>query len=110
MGIRRRVVAVIRPVRISHQASSIRAVEGKPPERQTQQQGTPWRLIIFAALALYAVLIALLNKEQVDISFVFFSTKISKLVLIILCLVIGFAAGFVFDGWRQRRKQRASPK
>ena len=56
-------------------------MEGKAPAKQA----TPWRLIIFGGLALYAVLIALLNKEQVDISFVFFSTKISKLVLIILC-------------------------
>lgn len=79
-------------------------MEGKAPAKQ----GTPWRLILFGGLALYAVLIALLNKEQVDISFVFFSTKISKLVLIILCLGIGFAAGFLFDGWRQRRRQRGS--
>jgi uncharacterized integral membrane protein len=79
-------------------------VQGTPAAKRE----TPWRLIIFGALALYAVLIALLNKEQVDISFVFFSTKISKLVLILLCLGIGFAAGFVFDGWRQRRKRQAS--
>jgi len=79
-------------------------VQGKP----SGQRDTPWRLIAFAALAIYAVLIALLNKEQVDISFVFFSTKISKLVLIILCLGIGFATGFLLDGWRQRRKRRAS--
>jgi hypothetical protein len=86
-------------------------VEGKPAEPTpgaTGKRDTPWRLIVFAALALYAVLIALLNKEQVDISFVFFSTKISKLVLIFLCLGIGFAAGFLFDGWRQRRKSRTS--
>jgi hypothetical protein len=79
-------------------------VEGKAPEKQ----GTPWRLILFGALAVYAILIVLLNRKQVDISFVFFSTKISKLVLIVLCLGIGFAAGFLFDGWRQRRRQRAS--
>lgn len=79
-------------------------MEGKAPEKQ----GTPWRLILFGALAVYAILIVLLNRKQVDISFVFFSTKISKLVLIVLCLGIGFAAGFLFDGWRQRRRQRAS--
>ena len=36
-------------------------MEGKAPAKQ----GTPWRLIIFGGLALYAVVIALLNKEQV---------------------------------------------
>ena len=79
-------------------------MEGKPPAKRD----TPWRLIIFAVLAAYALLIALLNKEQVDINFVFFSTKISKLVLIFLCVGIGFAAGYLFDGWRQRRKAKAS--
>ena len=44
-----------------------------------------------------------LNREEVDISFVFFSTRISKLVLILLCLGIGFVLGYLFDGWRRRR-------
>jgi hypothetical protein len=62
----------------------------------------PWSLIVFGALAVYAALIVLLNREQVEISFVFFSGRISKLVLILLCLGIGFAAGFLFDRWRRR--------
>lgn len=80
----------------------------QPKPTRAEKRDTPWRLIVFGALALYAILIALLNKEQVDISFVFFSTRISKLVLILLCLGIGFAAGFLFDGWRQRRKRKSS--
>ena len=79
-------------------------MEGKSPAKRD----TPWTLILIGALAVYGILIALLNKEQVDISFVFFSTKISKLVLIALCLGIGFVAGFLFDGWRQHRKRKAS--
>lgn len=77
-------------------------MEGKPDVKA----GTPWRLIVFAVLAAYAILIVLLNRQQVDISFVFFSTRISKLVLVILCLGIGFVAGFLFDGWRRRRKPK----
>lgn len=79
-------------------------MEGKPDLKA----GTPWRLIVFAVLAAYAILIVLLNRQQVDISFVFFSTKISKLVLILLCIGLGFAAGYLFDGWRQRRKAKQS--
>jgi hypothetical protein len=71
-----------------------------PPER-----GTPWGTIAIGVLAVYALLIVLLNREEVDISFVFFSTKISKLVLILLCLGLGFLLGFLFDRWRERRKQ-----
>ena len=62
-------------------------------------------LVGFAVLAAYAVLIVVLNREEVDISFVFFSTRISKLVLILLCLGIGFAGGFLFDRWSQRRRR-----
>jgi len=56
-------------------------------------------------LTVYALLIVLLNREEVDISFVFFSTKISKLVLILLCLGLGFVFGFLFDRWRDSRKR-----
>jgi hypothetical protein len=71
------------------------------------RRDVPWSLLAFAALAVYAVLIVLLNREDVEISFVFFSTRISKLVLIVLCLGIGFAAGFLFDHWRDRRRNQA---
>jgi len=73
---------------------------GKPQP----ESGTPWRLIVFGALAVYAILIILFNRKQVEVSFVFFSAQISLLVLILLCVVIGFAAGFLFDGLRRRRK------
>ena len=69
--------------------------------------GTPWKLIAFGALALYAILIILFNRKQVEVSFVFFSAQISLLVLILLCVVIGFAAGYLFDQIRKRRKSTA---
>jgi uncharacterized integral membrane protein len=72
----------------------------KPPPRK---RDTPWLLIVIAVLAVYALLIVILNREEVDISFVFFSTEISKLVLILLCLGLGFVLGYLFDGWRRRR-------
>lgn len=72
------------------------------------EKNTPWKLIVFGVLALYAILIVLLNRDQVEVSFVFFSTRISLLVLIVLCVGIGFAAGFLFDQMRDRRKRRAS--
>jgi uncharacterized integral membrane protein len=68
------------------------------------EKGTPWKLILFGALAVYGVLIILFNRKQVEVSFVFFSARISLLVLILLCLGIGFAAGYLFDQLRARRK------
>jgi uncharacterized integral membrane protein len=72
-----------------------------------RRRDVPWQLILFGALALYAVIIVLLNLDEVKINFLFFSGEISKLVLIVLCLGIGFAGGFLFDHWRERRRTRA---
>jgi uncharacterized integral membrane protein len=78
---------------------------GPPP---APEKGTPWKLILFGALAVYAILIVLLNTKQVEVSFVFFSAEISLLVLIVLCVGLGFAAGYLFEQLRGRRKGRAS--
>jgi uncharacterized integral membrane protein len=82
-------------------------MEGTPPPQQPrrEEQGTPWTLIAIAVLAVYALLIVILNREEVEISFVFFSTRISKLVLILLCLGLGFVLGYLFDGWRKRGRK-----
>ena len=69
-----------------------------------KRAGVPWSLVLFGVLALYAILIALLNSKQVEVSFVFFSAQISLLVLILLCLGVGFAAGYLFDRIRARRR------
>ena len=74
----------------------------------TPEKDTPWKLIAFGVLAVYAILIVLFNLDEVDVSFVFFSATISKLVLILLCVGLGFAAGFLFNQLRDRRKRRAS--
>ena len=63
-----------------------------------------WTMIVFAVVGIYALLLVILNDEKTDINFVFFSTSIRKLVLIILCLVIGFVGGLLFDRWRITRK------
>ena len=65
-----------------------------------------WALVVFAALAIYAILLVILNAEQVPISFVFFEARISLLILILLCLGIGFVAGYLFDNMRERRRRR----
>jgi uncharacterized integral membrane protein len=84
-------------------------VEGQGSTPTPAKRDLPtWSLVVFAVLAIYAVLLVILNDDRVDVSFVFFTAEISLLVLIVLCLVIGFAAGFLFDHWRERRKNRRS--
>ena len=67
-------------------------------------KASTWKLVVFGILAVYAVLIVLLNRDEVEVSFVFFSARISLLVLIILCVGLGFAAGYLFDQLRGRRR------
>jgi uncharacterized integral membrane protein len=77
--------------------------QGPTPEKR----GTStWALVLFAALAVYALLLIILNDDKVDVSFVFFTAEISKLVLILLCLGIGFTIGFLFDRIRAHRRDR----
>lgn len=83
-------------------------MEGDAPAAAKEKRGKPWSLILFGVLGVYVVLIALLNSDQVKVDFVFFSAHIRLLFLILLCLGVGFAAGFLFDQLRDRRKRRAS--
>ncbi len=82
-------------------------MEGQPPTKPAKRD-TPWSLIVFGVLAVYLVVVALLNSGEIEVKFVFFTTEISLLVLIFLCLGIGFGAGWVFEKVRQRRKRGAS--
>ena len=84
-------------------------MEAQGPTPTPAKRGTStWALVLFAALAVYALLLIILNDDKVDVSFVFFTAEISLLVLIVLCLGIGFAAGFLADRIRERRKARKS--
>ena len=78
---------------------------GPTPARSVKQQdGIPWRLVALGALAVYAILLVILNAERVEVSFVFFSKDASLVVVLLLTLAIGFLGGFLFDTWRERRK------
>jgi uncharacterized integral membrane protein len=76
-------------------------MEGRssPPEKR----GTPWTLIVFGVVALYALLLVVFNDEKIKVRFIFFTAETRKLVLILLCLGLGFVGGLLFDRWRARR-------
>jgi uncharacterized membrane protein len=80
-------------------------VEGQPtPPPEEKKKSSPWTFVALAALGLYALLLVILNDEKTNINFVFFSTSIRKLVLILVCLALGFAGGLFFDRWRAKRR------
>jgi uncharacterized integral membrane protein len=56
------------------------------------------------------MLFILFNSDQVDVSFVFFDAEISLVVALVITAGIGFAAGYTFREWRDRRRaRRAAP-
>ncbi len=83
------------------------STQGSAPPPKPEKD-TPWKLIVFGVLAVYALLIIFMNRNQVEVSFVFFSARISLLVLVLLCVGIGFAAGYLFEQLRERRKRTSS--
>jgi uncharacterized integral membrane protein len=70
-----------------------------------QREGIPWRLVALGLVGLYAFLLVILNTDEVDVQFVFWSTKTSLVILLLIVLAIGFLGGFLFDTWRERRKR-----
>lgn len=82
-------------------------MEGQSPKPAKRGTST-WSLVLFAVLAIYALLLIILNDDKVEVSFVLFTAEISLLVLILLCLGIGFAAGYLADHIRERRKRATS--
>jgi len=76
-------------------------VEGQPPP--PEKRGTPWTLVGLGILGVYALLLVILNDEKVAVNFLFFTASIRKLVLILLCLGLGFVGGLLFDRWRAKR-------
>ena len=76
-----------------------------PPKRE----GIPWRMIGIGALAVYGLLLVILNAGQTKVNFVFWSTKASLVVLLLITLAIGFLGGFLFDTARERRKRAKPP-
>jgi len=81
----------------------------KAPQPEEEQR-IPVRLILLGLLALYVLLFIILNSGSVSVSFVFFSTKISLIVGLVLAIVLGFAGGYLANELRDRRKRGKTAK
>ena len=76
----------------------------RDPRARGGREGRPLGLILIGLLGLYAVLFVLLNLDEVDVNFVFFSARISLFVAMLLLLAIGFAGGYLTGEMRRRRR------
>jgi len=82
--------------------SDKRLPPGDPPPRDG---GIPWKVVLWVAVAAYAVVFLLVNSEKQDVSFVFFSVRTRLIWLILLSMALGaLLARFVPHWWRRRRE------
>jgi uncharacterized integral membrane protein len=76
-----------------------------PSTRPTEEEKPiPVRLILLGLLGLYLLLFVVLNSKTVKISFVFFSSRISLIVALVLAAALGFVGGYLVDQMRRRRR------
>jgi uncharacterized integral membrane protein len=61
-----------------------------------------WRAIAVGILALYVLLFIVLNNHKLDLNFVFFKIHSHELLALIVIMLVGFAAGFIVGGRRQK--------
>jgi uncharacterized integral membrane protein len=78
-----------------------------PPTPERAPTKGPWtpRRIILGVIVLYLIIVVLANRNQVAVNFVFFKTEASLFVVLLLAIGLGFAAGWLFDDVRARRKR-----
>ncbi|GEM_PF-1477640 len=69
------------------------------------EQGIPWKLVVWGAIALYAVVFLLVNSKRSDVNFVFFTVRTRLIWLILLSMGLGFVLGWVGPRWWRGRKR-----
>jgi uncharacterized integral membrane protein len=76
-------------------------------DEQAKRERTPWiQLTAIGLVALYTILFIVLNTNRAKVSFVFASTKISVIWVILLSLAVGFVLGVLGTRLNRRRKRR----
>ena len=77
-----------------------------PGDRPSKGGGIPWKIVLWAALAAYAVVFLLMNSEKQEVSFVFFSVRTRLIWLILLSMLLGAALARFVPHWWRRRSER----
>ena len=76
-------------------------------DEQAKRERTPWiQLTAIGLVALYTILFIVLNTNRAKVSFVFASTRISVIWVILLSLVAGAVLGSLGSRLYRRRKRR----
>lgn len=74
--------------------------------RQTFQPALWAQLVTIGVVALYALLFVVLNTRRVKVSFVFYSTRVSLIWVVLLSLAVGLVLGVLLSQLHRRRQRR----
>jgi uncharacterized integral membrane protein len=85
--------------------------EAKRPDNELDEAWQPqlWsKLILLLVVVGYGIALVVANSSKVKISFLFASINVSKIWLILLCLVLGLVSGVLISQvYRHRKNERA---
>jgi len=74
---------------------------------QPKGERAPWiQLTAIGLIGLYALLFIVLNTHRAKVSFVFGTTRVSVIWVILLSLAVGFVLGWLGSRLNRRRKRR----
>ena len=75
-------------------------------EPARDKDGIPrWKLILWAAVALYAVIFLLANSGKRDVNFVFFTVRTRQIWLILLSMGLGAVLASTLPRWWRGRRR-----
>ncbi|HSJ94775.1 MAG TPA: LapA family protein [Gaiellaceae bacterium] len=75
----------------------------EPKPRRRVDNRAIVRLVVLALLVLYALVFVLMNRDDVEVSFVFFTATTPLIVALVLVGLIGGVAGWLARGQARRR-------
>lgn len=62
-----------------------------------------WKLVLWGAIALYAVIFLLVNSERQDVNFVFFTVRTRQIWLILISMALGAGLASILPRWWRSR-------
>jgi uncharacterized integral membrane protein len=78
-------------------------VPGPRPGKRSRE--IPWKLVAWIALAVYALVLVLLNDKKQSVNFVFFTVNTRLVWLILFSMAIGAALAVVVPRWWRSRRR-----
>ena len=76
-----------------------------PAPPSGDQKIARWKLVVWAAIALYALLFLVLNDKKQSVDFVFFTVNTRLIWLILLSMGLGAALAIIGPRWWRSRKR-----